>query len=126
MNQDNLKGIDLTDSFVLSWRTEDDSLIFNVEFSLWPESEFYTPPKPNQYTCYRKSSLIFTNVSQLNGLKSMKETQSTTDPDGTIDYGNIDEFTSNSDNNVWMSGDFGEVKLRCDNWDIQITSEPVN
>ena len=39
------KGIDLNDSFVLSWRKEPNEVIFELEASIWPESEYYEEPK---------------------------------------------------------------------------------
>jgi len=53
------KGIDLNDSFILSWVHEDDQLTFDLEASIWPESKYYTTPKEDEYTCYRKATLSF-------------------------------------------------------------------
>jgi hypothetical protein len=44
------KGIDLNDSFVLNWNHEDDHLSFELEASIWPESDYYTTPKQGEYT----------------------------------------------------------------------------
>lgn len=34
-------GIDLNDSFVLDWSYENNSLYFELEASIWPESKYY-------------------------------------------------------------------------------------
>ena len=39
------KGIDLNDSFVLNWAHEDSQLCFELEASIWPESDYYFKPK---------------------------------------------------------------------------------
>ena len=46
------KGIDLNDSFVLSWYQGTNELTFELEASIWPESTYYEKPKPNEHTCY--------------------------------------------------------------------------
>ena len=84
------KGIDLNDSFVLNWVHENDHLSFELEASIWPESEYYSKPKDGEYTCYRKATLLFLNLENINGLKPIEHTPSSKDLDGTIDYGNID------------------------------------
>ena len=92
---DFLKGIDLQDSFVLGWSYKNKTLVLNLEFSIWPESEYYLSPKADEYTCYRKGSLTFLNVSDVKGLIEQPEVKGTQDLDGSIDYGNIDYFEHN-------------------------------
>lgn len=104
------KGIDLNDSFVLSWDHESDQLCFVLEASIWPESDHYSKPKDDEYTCYRKAILKFVNLQSINGLKSMESTPSTTDPDGSTDYGNIDTLCQ-TENGFDLSGDFGLVNI---------------
>lgn len=105
-----LKGIDLHDSFILNWAHEDNQLSFELEASIWPESKYYSPPKNGEYTCYRKATLMFTNLKSINGLKSIELVPSTTDPDGSIDYGNI-EALNKIDGGFNLSGDFGSVNI---------------
>lgn len=105
-----LKGIDLNDSFVLNWVQENDSLSFELEASIWPESEHYTEPKKDEYTCYRKATLGFVGVKNITGLKPKETVQSTTDPDGSVDYGNIDDLQA-LDGSFLVVGDFGSVTI---------------
>ena len=51
------KGIDLNDSFVLSWKYINDTLTFDIEASIWPESPFYEKPVGDDYTCYKNAFL---------------------------------------------------------------------
>lgn len=104
------KGIDLNDSFVLNWRNEKDLLSFELEASIWPDSEYYSKPKQNEYTCYRRATLEFIGVSKVSGLKPKKSVPSSTDPDGTVDYGNIDELNI-GEGIFTLSGDFGTVSI---------------
>lgn len=105
------RGIDLNDSFVLGWKQEPAQVVFEIEASVWPESQFYRTPKPDEYTCYRKAKLMFQGCSSILGLRSMSDTKSTVDPDGTKDYGNIDSlYQTGAVFRVY--GDFGEVEIQ--------------
>jgi hypothetical protein len=107
---DIFRGIDLTDSFVLSWSHDGNELTFELEASIWPDSEYYSKPQNGEYTCYRKAALKFTGVQSINGLKSINLVPSTTDPDGSTDYGNI-EALSQTETGFNLSGDFGSVNI---------------
>lgn len=85
-----LNGISLQDTFVLSWSTFGDFVVFDVEFSLWPEHPQYHTPKPDEWTCYRKGSLIFEGVSSVQGLRQLQLVKPGIDANAELDYGNID------------------------------------
>jgi hypothetical protein len=104
------KGIDLTDSYVMDWCFENDRLSFQLEASIWPVSEYYTEPKAGEFTCYRKATLQFTGVQHVSGLKPKEAVPFSTDPDGTIDYGNI-EGLEVMDGKFSLFGDFGLVTI---------------
>lgn len=104
------KGIDLNDSFVLDWRFEDNCLCFELQASIWPESTYFVKPKPNEYTCYRKAILQFVDTVAVTGLKPKSAVMSATDPDGSIDYGNIDTLQV-IDGGFELTGDFGNVNI---------------
>ena len=104
------KGIDLNGSFILNWEHGKDYLSFEIEASIWPESKYYTKPKPNDYTCYRGATLTFINIKAISGLKSINETPNSTDPDGSVDYGNIDSLQK-TNAGYEVEGDFGSVRV---------------
>ncbi|MFL0811457.1 MAG: hypothetical protein K6L76_13645 [Agarilytica sp.] len=105
------KGVDLNDSFVLNWSCENDYLTFELEASIWPESEHYNAPKKDEHTCYRKATLEFIGVKNISGLKPKESIQSTTGPDGSVDYGNIDDLKV-LDGSFLVVGDFGSVVIQ--------------
>ncbi len=122
MNWDELeifKGIDLTDSFVMNWNHEGGQVIFELEASVWPESEYYQEPKKSEYTCYRKAILKFTEIKSCSGLVSTDTVKPTKDPDGSIDYGVI-ETLSKTDLGFKVSGDFGSVDITGGNISFEI------
>lgn len=105
------RGVDLNDSFVLDWCYENDHLSIELEASIWPESIYYSKPKKNEYTCYRKATLKFVGVKEVSGLKPKELVQSTRDPNGSIDYGNIDVLNV-TDGSFILVGDFGSVNIK--------------
>src|SRR3546814_646704 len=105
------RSVSLTDSCVLSWRQVDGSLIFEIEASLWPGHPHYAEPPKSDWTCYRRATLTFPQASLVEGLRSMAEAPSTTDPDGSVDYGTIDTLHRNEDGSYLLTGDFGEITI---------------
>lgn len=104
------KGIDLNDSFVISWSLEKSCLVFEIEASIWPESPYYKTPLPNEHTCYRRISLIFDLIESVDGLKLVEYVMPTIDPDMSKDYGCVDTLMSTNDGYL-MSGEFGSLKI---------------
>jgi hypothetical protein len=107
-------GVDLEDSFVLGWQHDHAGrrVIFELEASLWPPHPLYETPAQDRHTCYRRGRLVFDDVLRLAGLRTVVEAKSTTDPDGTVDYGNI-EGLCYEDGVYRFSGDIGEVECEC-------------
>ncbi|MEQ3723899.1 hypothetical protein [Alcanivorax sp.] len=105
------QGIDLNDSFVLGWRHEGWNVIFDIEASIWPSSEHYMTPKANEYTCYRRATLAFENISECVGLLPMASAPKSTDEVGEIDFGNIDSLFLLEDG-FEVSGDFGNLSIK--------------
>ena len=103
-------GIDLNDSFVLSWSQDHEQLVFELEASIWPNSKHYEPPKKNEYTCYKPAKLTFNNFTELSGLLPMEDVRPSTDANNELDYGNIDHLETN-DQGYKVSGDFGDVVI---------------
>lgn len=111
--ESSLYGVDLTDSFVLDWRYKGDSLVFDLEASLWPENIAYETPKPNEYTCYKKARLVFAGVRKISGLKQKEDIVPTKDQDGSVDYGCIDSYHYREPTTHILCGNFGRVELVC-------------
>ena len=104
------KGIDLNDSFVLSWRKEPNEVVFELEASIWPESEYYEEPKKDEYTCYKPARLSIKNTKEIKGLKEMNQVNPSTDITGEKDYGNIDAMHKSKDG-FYIEGEFGLVSI---------------
>jgi hypothetical protein len=53
------KAVDLTQSFVLSWEANTDSLLIDVDLFLCQEHPFYERPRPSDQACFRPAHLEF-------------------------------------------------------------------
>ena len=86
-----LKGIDLEDSWLLEviFDEENHRLSFILDFSIWPESKYYTYPNPGEWTCYRKGKMNFNKVKEITGLVNLDNIEPSIDPQGEKDWGNI-------------------------------------
>ena len=104
------KGIDLNDSFVLSWAHKPNEVVFDLEASIWPESKYYEKPLKDEYTCYKHARLSIINIKEIKGLKEMSQVLPATDATGEKDYGNIDTLKKSKDG-YYLEGEFGSVSI---------------
>jgi len=114
MLEEQLKGVMVEDCFVLSWEVVDGALSIEIEASLWPGHPIYSPPKPNEWTCYMPATLLFSRVSQLKGLNSMAEVSPIPGSEDPPDYGTLDYIEEN-DNFFKIGGPLGELSFRAEN-----------
>ncbi|MBB1347498.1 MULTISPECIES: hypothetical protein [Pseudoalteromonas] len=107
---DSMDGIDLQDSFVLGWEVSENQFSIQLEASIWPSSVHYAEPKANEYTCYKKAVLTFSDFSSISCVNGQSAIEPTTDIDGSIDYGNIDSFIK-TESGFFISACFGNVSI---------------
>jgi hypothetical protein len=118
---DMFDGVLITDTFVLGWHREADELLFDVEASLWPEHPEYEQRLSGDWTCYKPSKLVFTGVRSVEGLPDMCAVPRSTDPDGSQDYGSLDELVA-VPGGYRIVGDFGAVHVQATALRMQIGS----
>ncbi len=53
------KAVDLTQSFILSWELDHESLVIDIDLYLQPEHAFYEEPRPAERACFRPALLEF-------------------------------------------------------------------
>ena len=104
----------LEDTFVLEWSVAPTQIVFYVLAHLRPEHPQASSPASGDWACYRPANLVFPNVSECSGLLPKSEVPSTTDPDGSVDYGTIDALSEPSPGTFNICGDFGDVLIRSD------------
>ena len=101
----------LEDTFVLSWRQDNDSLRFEVLASLLQSHPDALPPADGEWACYRPGIIQFSGVSAIRGLLPQESVVPTTDPDGSVDYGTIDGLALVGPGEYRVAGEFGVVTV---------------
>jgi len=85
-------GLDLTESFILSWTAENGDALFEVDFALAEGHPDYRQPGQDEWACFRRGTLRFPNVRSLAGLPPMTQVRPAVDATGELDYGHFDSF----------------------------------
>ncbi len=63
--------------------------------------------------------MIFKKPENVKGLKKIRDVIPTIDPDNTRDYETIENFEIDG-NNIYLSGEFGQVTLVATDWEFII------
>ena len=113
-----LENIYLEDSYVLGIKT-DTSIEFFLEAILTENHPLYTSPLPEEQYCYRKITLKFPHPQTYN--LTLNKMLPIVDPDGTWDYGNIDEFFLENEA-YHLIGEWGELTIVSDSPIIEFDS----
>ena len=116
-----LNGIYLEDSYVLDVSASRGLLAITVEFVLTPEHPSYAPRLAGEAYCYRTGVLVFEGVTDLNWTGQLASHPSQ-DPDGSIDYGNIDALTIDG-NHYTVEGNLGMIDLRAASVRVALVSD---
>ena len=101
----------LEDTFVLSWHQASASLTFNVLASLLQSHPEASAPASGEWACYRPGAIQFSGVSSIDGLLHQESVTPTTDPDGSVDYGCIDDLALVRPGEYRIAGEFGVVTV---------------
>lgn len=115
-------GIDLTDSFIIDWNYNGDDFQIALEFSIWPESQYYQTPKSGDYTCYRMGVIKFLQIRNFKGYILPENIQPNIDPDRSKDYGNVDSLEIENNKYILIT-DFTKFEFECDKIEVEINDE---
>jgi hypothetical protein len=104
------ENIYLEDSYVLSMNAKV-SIQILLEAVLTKNHPLYTPALSGEQYCYRRMTVNFPHPQTydlvLNNISPIA------DPDGSVDYGNIDEFFR-ADDKYYLRGEWGELTIVSD------------
>lgn len=102
--------VELTESYILSWSVEGDSLVVDVDLTLAPEHPFYEKPRPAEKICIRPAVIEFPHCEsvQTDGL-TVEEPLS--DVAARIGLGAITGLRRMDEGPFELSGDFGTVRI---------------
>lgn len=111
MSIEAFENILLEDTFVLSWHQDVGVLTFRVLASLLQSHPDASVPAGGEWACYKPGIIKFSSVSSVRGLLPPESVVSTTDPDGSVDYGTIDCLAQTGPGEYRIIGDFGVVTV---------------
>jgi hypothetical protein len=114
---DKFKGIYLEDSFVLDIKLNLKSLEILLEAVLQETHPLYILPLPTERYCYHKARIVFSDYKKIVFQKDI--TIPYEDSSETVDYGNIDTFVVQNEQNI-LTGDFGNLEIICDAVSLKI------
>lgn len=105
------ENIYLEDSYVLSINANTISIQILLEAVLTENHPLYTPALSGEQYCYRQMTVYFPHPQTydlvLNNIRPIA------DPDGSVDYGNIDDFFM-EDDKYYLRGEWGELTIVSD------------
>jgi len=101
--------VDLTKSFVLSWHTEGETLVIDIDLYLEAEHPFYEKPRPAEKTCIRPASIEFPYCEKLQA--DVAEGDEALEITGKLGHGAIDDVNVLDDGRYAISGKFGTVSV---------------
>jgi hypothetical protein len=101
--------VDLTKSYVLSWRVESEVLVVDVDLFLEPAHPFYERPRPAEKVCIRPASIEFPWCTGLSC--SQLPAEEVTEIAGKIGHGRILGLGVVSDGHYEIRGEFGTVSI---------------
>ena len=101
--------VDLTKSFVLSWHTEGETLVIDIDLYLEAGHPFYEKPRPAEKICIRPACIEFPCCEELradtvNGEKVIEITEK-------LSHGAISDLSVLDDGRYAISGEFGTVSV---------------
>jgi hypothetical protein len=101
--------VDLTKSFVLSWHTEGETLVIDIDLYLEAGHPFYEKPRPAEKICIRPACIEFPYCEELradtaNGEEVIEITEK-------LSHGAISDLSVLDDGRYAISGEFGTVSV---------------
>ena len=101
--------VDLTKSFVLSWHTEGETLVIDIDLYLEAEHPFYEKPRPAEKICIRPASIEFPYCEKLQA--DVVDGDEVLEITEKLGHGAIDDLNVLDDGRYAISGEFGTVSV---------------
>lgn len=103
-------AVDLTESFVIGWEKESESLLIDLDLYLQPEHAFYEEPRPAEGACFRPAVIEFPYCTQIR--EQEKDGNGTVaDAIKSLRIGRIAGFRRTGDGQYEITGTFGAVEI---------------
>ena len=102
--------VDLTKSYILSWKVEGDSLLIDVDLTLAPEHPFFETPRPSEKMCIRPAVIEFPHCEaiQVDGVAAEEPLR---DIAASLGLGAINGLQRMHEGPFEITGEFGTVRI---------------
>ena len=107
-------AVDLTKSFVLSWGTESESLLIDLDLFLCPDHAFYEKPRPAEKGCFRPAFLEFPFCSGIKSGADEGGSQPVSEAVQALVHGAIAGLRRVGDGHYEITGGFGHVEINAE------------
>ena len=101
--------VDLTKSFVLSWRTEGETLVVDIDLYLGAGHPFYEEPRPAEKICIRPACIEFPYCEELRA--DAVDGNEVAEITRKLSHGAISDLYVPEDGRYAISGEFGTVSV---------------
>ena len=101
--------VDLTKSFILSWHTEGETLVIDIDLYLEAEHPFYEKPRPAEKFCIRPACIEFPHCEELRS--DAVEGKEVTEITEKLSHGAIGDLSVLDDGRYAFNGEFGTVSV---------------
>jgi len=107
-------AVDMSKSFVLSWDTDSESLLIDLDIFLCPDHAFYEKPRPAEKACFRPATLEFPSCSDVVSGTEVDIGRSVPDQAATLGHGAIEGLRRIGEGCYEISGEFGQVTINAE------------
>lgn len=108
MTSDPLVGVGVSDSYVLSWSTEGESLLIDADLLLTPDHPAYEEPRPSEKQCYRPAFIEFPWCTKIS---TGERAGPAMDMLSALGVGKISSLSAAGDGGWQLTGEFGAVLI---------------
>ncbi len=118
--------VDIENSIVLGWVFDNSMLSFELEVALSKGHQCYSMPKKNERACFKRGQLIFSNVTEIDGLLPMENVIPIGGIANEYDYDTVHCILIAVEG-YYIEGEFGEVNCQSEFPVLKITidNEPT-
>ncbi len=118
-------AVDLTKSFVLSWGTESESLLIDLDLFLCPDHAFYEKPRPAEKACFRPAYLEFPFCSAIKSGADRGGSQPVSEAVEALMHGAIDGLRRVGEGHYEITGGFGQVEFNAERPILRLKGQMV-
>lgn len=108
------RGVDLTSSYVLSWRYDKELLEIETDICLTPRHAHYESPRPSEGVCITPAIIEFPFCERLDAAGRSRTQGAIKGLTGAIGHGRIRNLQRIAEGVYRLDGEFGRVEIHAE------------